>query len=46
MSVDKIRQYNTQIRSIIDQRDFNNPDIKKYIKIQKVISFLTLAHDI
>lgn len=46
MSLDKIRGYNSQIRSIIDSRDLNNPDIKKLIKIQKVITLSTLAHDI
>lgn len=46
MSVDKIRGYNSQIRAIIDSRDFNNPDIKKLIKIQKVLTVSYLAHDI
>lgn len=37
MSVDKIRGYNNQIRAFIDNKDLQNPDIKKYIKTMKVL---------
>lgn len=40
MSVDKIRGYNNQLRALIDSRDLQNPDIKKYIKTIKVFDIL------
>lgn len=46
MSTDKLRGYNAQIKTLIDNRDLNNPDIKKLIKIQKVRSFQNVAHDL
>ena len=36
MSIDKIRAYNSQVKAFIDNRDFHNPEIKKFLKIQKV----------
>lgn len=41
MSTDKLRGYNAQIKAFIDKREFNNPDLKKLIKIQKVLRLLT-----
>jgi len=46
MSVDKIRAYNAQIKQMIDNRDLNNPDIKKLLKIQKVSIYPILVNDL
>ena len=36
MSIDKLRSYNAQIKVMLDNRDFQNADLKKLLKIQKV----------
>jgi hypothetical protein len=43
MSIDKIRAYNTKIKAFIDNRDFHNPEVKKYLKIQKVLMVLLFS---
>jgi hypothetical protein len=46
MSVDKLRGYNGQIKSLIDNRDYQNTDLKKLIKIQKVTKIYSIVNDL
>lgn len=36
MSTDKLKAYNTQIKTLLDNKDYQNADLKKLLKIQKV----------
>lgn len=36
MSTDKLKAYNAQIKSLLDNKDYQNTDLKKLLKIQKV----------